>query len=358
MLLKGMILTCSSHIQAERTISSIYHLLKGRKSIQTVQDAHIYQLEKFYGVYKSLSKKTFDQNVLELENKQFLQKNASDDLQFKITTAGKGWLNEHKDNLPLNYFNGLKYADTAKCFFERLILLIQTITNSRKNHYSFIPVIDKIAIEDWVRMIYRQAKGSEMQLLKKIYAELYRLLQHFTAQEANIFVDRLTGYKQYGMSLEQLATSYKRETSDIQLLLTGILQAMVAIIQKDIKQYSFLSFTLKDLSPSNSITNSAYATFELLNKGHTVEQIAHIRNLKGNTIQDHIVEIALYDATFPIHSYVSAQAQQEIITAIQQTKSYKLKQIKQYISEEINYFQIRLVLAINHNILQAGDTNA
>jgi uncharacterized protein YpbB len=352
-----MILTCSSHIQTERTISSIYHLLKGRKSIQTVQDAHIYQLEHFHGVYKSLSKKAFDQNILELTNNQLLQKDTNENLQFTLTTKGVAWLNEHKNNLPFTYFNGLKYADTAKSFSDRLILLIQTITNSKKAHYTFIPVIDNKSVEDWVRTIYRQAKGHEQQLLKTIYTELHHLLQQFPEQESHIFVDRLTGYKQYGMNIEQLATAYQRKTSDIQLILTGILHSLIAMVQTTPDHYSFLSFILKDLSPDMSITNSAYATLQLLSRAYTIEQIARIRNLKENTINDHIVEIVLSDKTFPINNYVTTQVQQEIIAAVQQTKSYKLKQIKQHIREEISYFQIRLVLAVNHNLLQAGDTN-
>lgn len=349
MIFEGIMLKCSLHIQAERTSSAIYHLLKGKKSIQTVQDAHIYQLEKFYGVYKSLTKETFDQKIAELLADNLLQEDTSKANVFKPSASAREWLNSNKKNLPFVYFNGLEYAEVGGIFFDRLMLLIQTVTNSKKKHYTFIPVVDKTAIENWVKIIYRKAKGSEHELLTAMYKELNGLLKHFSEREASMFVDRLTGYKCYGMSMEQLAIKYNMNKHDIQLLFSGMLQSMLSIIHKDKDTFLFLAFFLKDISSTLLITNSAYKTFELLKKQYTVDQIAERRQLKKNTIYDHIIEIALYEKGFPLQDYVTIDKQREITSAINKTKSYKLKNIKQSISEDISYFQIRLVLALEKN---------
>lgn len=352
LLFEGILLTSSLHIQGERSTAAIYHLLTGRKSIQTVQDAHIYRLENFYGIYKTLSKKDYNQKVLDLTNAQQIRQHPNNDTAgFIVTPTGKLWLNQHKNNLPFAYFNGLKYADTATIFFDRLILLIQTLTNSKKQHYTFIPVIDKTSIEKWVKIVYKKSKGSESRFLTMLHKELHVLLDHFPNPEASIFVDRLSGYQQYGMSIEQLAFAYKYERHDMLLLLTGIVQSILSIIESDKNNFVFLSYILKDLTPDLPLTHSASATFKLLKKSYTIEQIAYIRKLKVNTIYDHLVEIAFYDKAFPIHRYVTKEAQQEIIVAIQRTESSKLKQIKQQISEDINYFQIRLVLAMENKVL-------
>ena len=348
LILERIILTCSLHIKAERTTSAIYHLLLGKKSIQTVQDAHIYQLEKFYGIYRTLTKKAFNQKIVELVNKQHLVKNPSQETTYICTHTGEVWLEKHKNQFNLTYFNGLKYGETANIFFERLILLIQTITNSNKDFYAFIPVIDKEPVENWVKMVYKKTKGSEVKLLGTIYEELYRLLVSYSNKEANIFVDRLTGYKKYGMSIEQLAAGYKCDIHDIQLLLSGVLQSIVHIVQSKNNDFPFLSFILKDLSLASPITKSTSVTHDLLKKTYSIDQIAKIRQLKINTIYDHFVEIALYDKAFPIHQFVSEHTQAEILRAVDQTKTYKLKQLKQQLSVDITYFQIRLVLAIKN----------
>ncbi|HLQ97926.1 MAG TPA: hypothetical protein VK135_04495, partial [Candidatus Dormibacteraeota bacterium] len=53
-------------------MNSIYHLLTGKRSIQTVQDVHLYQLDRFFGIFKKLNKPTFDQMVDELMEQQLL----------------------------------------------------------------------------------------------------------------------------------------------------------------------------------------------------------------------------------------------------------------------------------------------
>src|SRR5699024_1045731 len=92
------------------------------------------------------------------------------------------------------------------------------------------------------------------------------------------------------------------------------------------------------------ISASANHTYQLLRKGYPIEKIAQMRQLKENTICDHIVEISLHVSSFSITKYVNQDVQDQIIRAIELTKSYKLKDIKGKLSEDISYFQIRLVL--------------
>nr|WP_253286704.1 helix-turn-helix domain-containing protein [Virgibacillus sp. MSJ-26] len=85
-------------------------------------------------------------------------------------------------------------------------------------------------------------------------------------------------------------------------------------------------------------------TYNLLNAGFSPEEIKVRRNLKLNTIYDHIVEISLFDKAFNIDDYVSESVINEIKMAVSNTDSYKLKDIKEKVSDEISFFQIRLVL--------------
>src|SRR5699024_9867308 len=102
------------------------------------------------------------------------------------------------------------------------------------------------------------------------------------------------------------------------------------------------------------ITKSAQTTYNLFKRGYDIQQIAHIRQLKENTICDHFVEISLFDTSFPVEDYVDEEAQREIVRASQKLQTPKLKEIKQVVSEHITYFQIRLVLA-QLNMTQGED---
>ncbi|MGP4107402.1 helix-turn-helix domain-containing protein [Virgibacillus sp. L01] len=341
-----IVISCCSQFKSGRSVPAIYHLLKGKKSIQTVQDAHIYKLDNFYGVYRSLRKYNFDERIDKLLAEGLIY--LDDDSSAIPTPLGNDWLQKNSSNIPLHYFNGMKYTGSATLFFERLVLLVQTITNSGNNNLNFIPVVDKPMVTNWVKKQYYVIKQNQFNFLHQLYDELYSLLNCFHEQEAGMFVDSLTGFKHYGMSSYQLAANYNLKLIDIPLALTGIIHYMLFMIEQNSSEYPLLLSIKDDLPKASQTSKSATKTKELLNRLYTPDEIAVIRNLKLNTIYDHLVEIALYDKQFPLEKYINKQAQQDILNAVGKLKSYKLKEIKQEISKEISYFQIRLVLAVEN----------
>lgn len=159
-----------------------------------------------------------------------------------------------------------------------------------------------------------------------------------------IFIDRFTGYKQYGMSIEQLSNMYHISIHDIHLLLVGVVHFILDKVISKPANYSLLYRLIKDIYPIRPISTSTLRTYSLLNEQYSISEIAKIRRLKENTIQDHIVEIALYDDMFSIEPYVTKQIKKEIVQAVLKTNSFKLKTIKSIVGDQVSYFQIRLVL--------------
>lgn len=344
LLLKGIIMKCSSHIKEERSIGSIYYLLVGKRSIQTVQDAHMYKLDRFYGIFKQLNKLAFDKIVRELIDQQLLTIPSESTLTSKPTIKGMKWLKENEHHFPLTYFNGLTYHEIDIVFLERLFLLIQVLTNSKMKHTSYIPVIDRPSTTRWIKSYYKKEKLNVNRQLEEIYHELSYMLNQFPDTNAQMFVERLTGFQHYGMSIQQLANRYKLTIDDVQVLLIGMAHHMLDILKHNIDQFPLLSKLIADLRSTGFITQSAQITYDLIKNGYSIDHIVRQRNLKINTIYDHIVEISLYDPDFSIRLYVNEEKQNEIIKAAQQSNTSKLKEIKDIVSEDISYFQIRLAL--------------
>lgn len=343
MLLEGIILMSMAQIKNNRTVTAVYYLLAGKRSIQTVQDAHLYQIDQFYGVIPSLKKDEFDHVIKQLTEREMIKE--EEENIFILTSLGNAWLEEHLAQLSVHYFNGKKYNENDRIFYERLILMIQVLTNSKMKHSTYIPVIDQSSIKNWVIKAYQKFKFNVDDSLRHIYEEIKRLLAVFSNDEANLFVNRLTGYKAYGMSLNQLADQFNMNPKDVQLRLTGMIHHMLELIINHKQDYKTLFLFIKDLSMTGFISQSASKTKDVLNKGYDLKTISRLRKLKMNTIYDHIVEIALADSSLSIDSYVTQAEQNEILKAYKQTNSTKLKIIKNNINENISYFQIRLVLA-------------
>ncbi|WP_077326744.1 helix-turn-helix domain-containing protein [Virgibacillus siamensis] len=344
MLFENMILICSSQFRDKRTTSAIYHLLKGRRSIQTQQDAFLYELDKFYGVYKHLPKYSFDDTIQKMQKQGYLQQTGD-----SVIPGERGAVIIDKANqFPhLDYLNGMNYFNSDIIFRQRLLLLIQTLTNSVQQHFTFIPIFDKPEITNWVKRYYQHMKPKQKAVLQVLHNELRELLEGFPEKDAQLFVDCITGYEYYGMSSHQLAIHHDLDTYDVPLLLTAITHRMLEVLHRNSGEFPVLFSILKDLKNDHRLSQSAAKTFILLQEGYDSAEIASMRNLKINTIYDHIVEISLYRVEFPIEPYVSTAQQSEIITAIRSVQSFKLKDIKSKVEDSISYFQIRLVLAAN-----------
>lgn len=343
MLFTYIILYCLKQIKEERTINGVYHLLRGKKSIQVVQDAHLYGLKDYYGIYKTVLKTDFDTHINQLIKDQLIKD--KEDAIVTISPLGEDYLKK-TEIMMLNYpFSGLRYTQADQQFLKRLFLLVQVLTNRKMNNASFIPVIEEQEVMKWVKNYYAHIRGKESMALTYIYRELSALLQGFSNEDASLFVDRISTYGHYGLSTEQLASKHQLDKHDVKLRLVSIIHQMLKEIDKNTDKYVFLYQIKSDLSTSGFITNSAKETFKLLAQRYTMEEIAHIRHLKMNTIYDHIVEISLYDQTFSIRPYVNETDERAIILAINHTKSAKLKVIKSLVNDEISYFQIRLVLS-------------
>lgn len=348
MLVEGIVLKCAQHIQASRTTAAIFHILSGKKSIQAVQDAHIYHLQAFYGIHQTWNKQTFDRLIDSLEQNNLLAIDESS--HFTLTKQGASWLAKQEEKLSFTRFNGIHYHTLAPVFSNRLLLLIQTLTNSCRHNFSFIPVVDKLHIQVWMKTFYTNIKANEGNFLQALYGELYQLLSGFQQVEANMFVDRLTGYQLYGKSIQQLAQDYHFTVIDVQLLWTRMIHQLLSTITLSEKAFPALQALLPETSVQSFMTNSANRTYRLLKQGHSVETIADMRQLKNNTIYDHIVEIALFDSGFPVSPYVTDKQYGKILGTIERIHTYSLKPLKEELPEDISYFQIRLVLATMKNL--------
>ncbi|MDC3413085.1 helix-turn-helix domain-containing protein [Aquibacillus sp. 3ASR75-11] len=342
-----LVLQCLNKINQERTVYNIFHLLKGKRSSQTLQDAHIYKLKNYFGIYKNINKKTFHSCIDRLTKHGYLENGSSSTCV--VTDKGKRKLEQNRDLVQRTPFRGMEYSNVAQILLERLLLFIQTTTNIVSGNHIFIPITDKSEVLRWVKRIYRKNKEMLPELLEKLYSELMLFCESLPDQEACIFVDQLTGYRKYGLSKEQLAMKYNLPLEDVELKRALIIHKLINHINRVCQTTDLLPFFIKDLQQPFFLTTSAQKTYTLLQKGFTIEQITTLRRLKESTVFDHIVEIALVDPTLPIDPYVSKEAIDNILEITDQLHTIKLKEIRQALENQYSYFQIRLALAIAKN---------
>lgn len=328
--------------QGERSIYAIYHMLQGKKSSQTIQDAHLFGLTNLYGIMPHFTRLQLQSIVERLVTQHWIQANEKPEM-YMITQEGERQL---ENALPIpSHLNGWKYQDISRHYWGRLNLLIQTLSYILHQETRFYPIQRDHRIQQAVKQFLQKKQQNREEIANQLFQELVHLLEKQSVLHQQILVRKLTGMNRVGETFEQIAQTMNLHEWYVRLLFLECIHMMIEEVESQSKQYSLLASLIGDLNKPK-LTNSTQTTFQLLNEGRTIMEIATIRRLKVNTIEDHLVEIVLANKRFPIHDYVPEKIEKKIRGAIDQLQTKQLKMIKQWLKDDkISFFQIRLVLA-------------
>ena len=336
MLFTELILSIMKAVNRQRTLSSPYHLIKGKKSGQTIQDIGYFNLYPYFGVLAKLDKKAYDQAVQRLFAEGYLLDNE------QVVDLTPKALNLEIAASPLN---GWKYRSNEIIFFLRLSLIVQTLSNTSQQVKLFDPIVNNEEVQAWVKKYLKRIQFRDMAVVRSFKEQLLTTLTDAKISEIHkmILMERLTGYGLSGLTWQQIAASKKLSILDVQLMFVEALHGWLASIEQ--AKPSMLIGLMEGIIQQSSLTETAKRTEKLFERGFSLEQIASLRQLKTSTIEDHFVELAMNDPYFNFTPFVNLQLYETIIAESQRQKTKRLRDIKERLPEA-SYFQIRLALAI------------
>lgn len=332
-------------LNKQRSPSAVYHILTGKRSSQSIQDVHIFDLKSYFGIYKTLKREAFQKCMEYLE---YLELTDSSREGLVLTTRGITFLEKSEVRQEAAQFHGLEYDRLAEPFSERLTLFIQLTSNVLSGEKNFIPITDNHAVQDWTKNFFLENRADIKPFFNRLYQELFEFLGTVSEEQASIFVDRLTGYNQYGLSRQQIKDKHQLTYHDVNIQITLTIHKLIHWINNHNDELILEKFISSSVQkPLN--TESAEKTLSLLLKGYNAELISKIRRLKMNTIYDHIIEIAYLDPEFDYSPYLTKNDFEEIANAAGKIGDKKLKSLSEKLEKKFSYFQLRLVLAVNES---------
>lgn len=340
MLIQQILLKILHKFQQERTVSAAFHLLKGKRSGQTIQDVGLYKLYQFFGLLPKLSRQKFDQQIDLLFAKNYIDLDEKG--YYIMSETGKELASQ-----PLSIlFDSWHYRGNEHLFFGRLSLVVQSLSHQVNDQKAFIPIERNEQIQGWARQFLIANRFQQQSLQSQLYEEITMCLTKLSIEERvkEILIFRLTGYNEPGYTWQQLAFGYHMQEMDVQLYYISGLHAWLNEIERLPSDYPLLSQISKDTRVEALLTTSANETAQLFKKGHSIEEISHIRRLKSTTIEDHIVEMAMNEPNFSIDEFVTINDQQQILQTVENYETKRLKTLKE-ILPHVSYFQLRLTLA-------------
>ncbi|MET1031813.1 helix-turn-helix domain-containing protein [Domibacillus tundrae] len=339
--LDAVILNMLKEVEGERTASSVFHLLKGKKSAQTIQDAHLYKLAKWFQTAPFLKMDTFDRLI-----QQLLETGCVKGERQRLFVTDKGidkmaGVFQHTGYFP--FLSGWKLAGTAPIFFSRLQLIVQVVSHLAYSDRTYYPITRDERVQHWVKQFIKENPFEKRALADQLNRELSHVLEQ-QPEQPDCLLLRFSGHGQTGRTAWQTAEMLNMETTEYWFRFLHSLHAVVQMAKKDDGQLPLLSRLLNGITVSVPLTESARKTADYLHKGMTIEQIASVRRLKQATIEDHVVELALNDPLFSIRPFVDEQKEAAVIKAGGTSTARQLKPLKDQLPDH-SYFQIRLVLA-------------
>lgn len=331
MKFKQLLLYLLQSFREERTVSAPYHLLKGKRSGQTIQDVGLFSLYAYFGILPKLARTRFDEAIDELVQ------------EGRLTVYGDGYYTVHQTiNEAPPYYDGWHYRGHEHVFFARLSLAVQTLSQQQAGDLRFVPLQKDEVVQQYVRDFLRWAHYETGTIGRVLKEELTLVCSELSEQQAQRLLLRLSGAHVTGYSWAQLALFYDETQLDTQLSFVSVLHTVLAHIER--LNVPLLQALTQHIKVDTVVTHSALQTAQLYNEGHTLEQIAQLRRLKINTIEDHIVEMAMSDATFSLAPFVNEQDVANVQTLVEQLQTRKLKPLKEHLPH-MSYFQLRLILA-------------
>jgi uncharacterized protein YpbB len=341
--LKSVIMYCVNELQGQRTIFSILHLLNGKKSSQTIQDAHLFQLTPLFRSFEHLSRGVLEHLAEEIISTGWIT--AIDEKHFILTAKGKKELERSLIECPIpSSLNGWLYHSTGELFWERITLLIQVISQLNNNNIKYLPIQRKRGVHEWLKGFLRTSGFARDTIGVMLHRELVQCLEELSDINPAVLTLRLTGYNRIGLTAVQASEQLGINEDYYHHQFLGAIHHILESVKENPAEFPLIDRIVSGAGNEVQLTLSAQKTYSLLKQGLNLDEIAKIRRLKKSTIEDHVVEIALNDSSFNISRYVSEEKQKLIINAASSADSLQLKQIRKIVPES-DYFEIRLVMA-------------
>lgn len=328
-LADGVLLLAIKRLNGERSERSLYHVLNGKRSATTLQDAFFYELEPVFG--------QFPQTTYSYESllKGFEKRGWLDRKQFKLTEAGNLLSSPETVKDLFNRLGGER-RDYNATTWKRLSLFVQTFM-SREHERTFYPVQADRPAEQWVKQLLQIDRDWKV-LMQTFHHEIEDALDIIGDPYATAVVYRFTGAFETGLTYEQIASLLDVDAETARLYFLAGWNELLTVLPREAKLRGF-TYGLS----TERMTFSARESYDLFLKGYSFQQVQSRRRLRTSTIEDHVVEMAMYLDTFPLDQFVPSK-DIATIEKLRDPKSWALKPIFEKMGN-VSYFQIRLVFA-------------
>lgn len=291
----------SSHQVLNLRTSSLFHLLKGKRTTSVLFFALKHHLEKYFACLPELEKDKFENIISQMTSLGYL-----DVKEGKLYAKKQLALTEDLSIFSYKYLNGLSLMNNESLALikEATILLVQIVSQTSFQEKKFSPTTNNSWVQQlcksWLASRLKKDKVTFEQLCREIAKELWNFLDEEEPVFNVLFLSYFIGFQVAPATREQrmlLLNEQGMQDENYIDRISWVYFIQEMIDQKDIYPlfFSFLTYLIQRQGLSSKSSQESYLAFL---HGSPISRIAKSRYLKESTVNDHLIELALiYPAT-------------------------------------------------------------
>lgn len=322
--------------------AQVYNILQGKRTGSTLYQALINHYLPFYGLYPDWQRSEFDSLVSRYESAGLIKDIGKKEYQLldKGKKACSSYFEEH--HYP-KYLNNIRYSKLFPSFWAIIQLLTQIFSEKSYDNKFYNPIIQNLEYQyfakKWLKIAEQEGWTSS-----QFYREWVTLLSHMENEEADLIAQLLTGHDWIGKTRDQVRKERNLEAEEFNLYLQEIWHRVFDWIRNNDKQVSIFYDVLSrvDWASRKGLSQTTWTTFTYIMKNYSIQKIAKIRNIKENTVGDHVIEIGIVLPDFPLQKLVP-QSNQKIIQQFIEDHPEKRYRDFQDLYTDIPFYEYRFM---------------
>lgn len=322
--------------------STIYHILKGKKTASILYSAEKYQLTHFFSLFPKLDRLKFNKSIEKIVHLNYLLLSKEKNVYFLSDEGKNRWLEFFSTHYYPKQLNYLQDGPALINFWRTLQLVTQVLSEIRYKNKNYIPIEKDWEKQLWLKQWLKNNEQSKQQLAMEFGQEWILIFGKLPLLNADIIAANLSGHENTGKTQKQLARTYKKESVEIHLIVLDSLALIGLMIENEAEKVPLFYTIYKEmLLTYEGTTKSALLTKQYLLNGYSLEDAAKYRQLKSSTVNEHIIEISIMDPLFDLTTVLPSNKLTEIKQLLKETPAITYQEIIEK-KPEIQFLWYRL----------------
>ena len=291
------------NLQEPTSSSQLLHVFQGKRT-----PSMFYLTEKngwhhAFSQFKRITIEEIEKTVHQIFQKEWL---SPTEKGFVLTEIGVNELESYFNQRYFPKINRFTNLNIRSAFWERYQLFAQIFSEMAYKNQRYSPVIKHPQHQENVRLLFQQYPDQRKELVKKWIEEQNFLFTHLEESHSNTVIAQLSGHQIIGETKSQLQELLEMDQFEYALYHQDIIEEILNLIEENSEVLVLLHAIVYQLHRETNygLSSSTYISYELLKQGFDIENIASRRQLKENTIREHILEMAFVLCDFPNAKYV------------------------------------------------------